>query len=60
MEIHDRLFIIKNGYKKRHLKPKKKFFGILSKFLWEDIFQDYLFKLVVAKKIDISLELFAY
>ena len=42
------------------LKPKEKYFSILSKFLWEDTFQDYLFKLLVAKKIVISLELFVY
>ena len=42
------------------IRTKRKVFGIPTKFSWEYIFQDYLFKLVVAKKIDISLELFAY
>ena len=46
--------------KKKVLKPKEKFFGILSKFSRKDIFQDYLFKLVVAKKIDISPQLSVY
>ena len=36
------------------LKSKEKYFGIFSKFLWEDIFQDYLFKLIVTKNNDIS------
>ena len=39
---------------------KRNFFGILSKFSLEDIFQDHFFKLVVAKKIVISLELSVY
>ena len=35
------------------LKSKEKYFGIFSKFLWEDIFQDYLFNLIVTKNNDI-------
>ena len=42
------------------IKTKEKFFGILSKFSWENIFQYYLFKLVVVKKIVISLEISVY
>ena len=42
------------------IRTKERFFGILNKFSWEDILQDYLFKLVVAKKIVGSLELYVY